>query len=287
MDISYATVAAISDEIKSNPATANSTALRLAAGKFASGRVDETQKKTFAPERAIHPYDVPEYQLVNERLVLLTQRPLLEVESVTLPDDSTLSAGTDYALWPRYRTPRTGLLLSTSVDTDSFEPDTGLNAALRIDGLWGWHSDYDRAWINATTLSAGVNDTVTVLPVTSAAALSEGMLLRLADEYVGVVSITGNNVTVKRGIRGTTAAAHLADVTVAYFTPEDTIARAVQRWAAMLVTRLGAFEQVQFELNGIVQFPPNMPPDVAAMLDNAPWNPTYIRRGIGIYRAVQ
>lgn len=286
MDISYASAASIRAEIKSNTATSASIALALAAGTFASGRIDETQKMTFAPERAIHPYDVPEYQLVNERLVLLTQRPLLEVESVTLPDDSTLVLDTDYALWPRYRTPRTGLVLSTVVDTADLEPLAALNASLRIDGLWGWHSDYTRAWTSVTTLSAAVNDSVTVLPVVSAALLSEGQLLRLEDEYVGIVSIDTLNVTVKRGIRGTTAASHIISTPVALYSPEDTVERAVQRWAAMLVIRLGAFEQVQFETMGIVQFPPNMPPDVAAMLDNAPWVPTYLRRGQGIYRAV-
>lgn len=286
MDISYASVDQIQAEIKTNTPTAASIALALAAGRFASGRIDELEKNTFAPVREVHWYDVPEYQLVNDRVILLTQRPLLEVETVTLPDASTWADGTEYTLWPRGRTPRTGLLLASTVDTDDLEPTAADDATFNIDGIWGWHSDYALAWSNATTLSAGVNDSVTVLPVTSAAALSEGMMLRLDDEYVAITSITANNLTVIRGIRGTTAAAHLISAVVAVFQPETTVVRAVQRWAAMLVMRIGMFEQVSFEMTGIVQFPPNMPPDVKAMLDDGLWNPIYERRGQGIYRAL-
>lgn len=285
-DFSYATAAQILAEVKSNTPSAASIAKALKAGWFVTGRIDELRKITFAPERDTHWYDVPEYKLVNERTVLLTQRPLLEVDEVTLPDGSTWTAGVEFFMWPRAETPRTGLLLASSVDTDDLEPGEGDDETFHIEGVFGWHSEYARAWVNVTALTADPDVGGTILVVTSAANLSEGMLLRLEEEYVGIVSISDNNVTVKRGIRGTTAVAHAIDTTIEVFQPESTIVRAAQRWAAMLFDRTGAFEQVTLDgLGGAVQFPPNVPDDVRAMLDDGPWNPVYERRGTGVYYA--
>lgn len=281
MPITYAPLATVRLEI--NPSASNTAEdeYGLDAAQFVTRRIDEVKKLSFAPYKHPYVYDVPEYILVGDRTVMLTQRPLLEVTSVTLPDASTLVLNTDYVLWPRGETPYRGLLLADTVDTTDFEPTAALNASLTILGIWGWRSEYAYAWVNTTTITT---DSGATLAVTSSANLSPGMLIRAGTEYLCIETVVNaTSITVTRAIRGTTQALQTG-VALYVFNAEPSIVRVTQRWAAYLHSRRGTFSTVSYDGVEQVQFPPDIPADAQRVLDNGEWSAVYERRGTGLDR---
>lgn len=93
----------------------------------------------------------------------------------------------------------------------------GYGADIVITGAWGYHEDYTNAWIDTLdAVQGGLDATSATLAVDNANGLDEmgrvrfenGALLRVDDECLRVVYVGVNTLTILRGQRGTTKAAH-------------------------------------------------------------------------------
>jgi hypothetical protein len=149
---------------------------------------------------------------------------LLELDTLTNGNTQVIASSVylfepanDYPKW-RIRIKR-----SSSVSfTFTADPEQAISVA----GWWGYHTDYDNAYIDTLEtvpigdLSAGAT-TFTAIDVDG---LNEqgvwrfevGQLLRIDDELILIVGLntSTNVVTIRRGQNGTTAAAHTAGTVI-------------------------------------------------------------------------
>lgn len=123
-----------------------------------------------------------------------------------------------------------------------------------VTGVWGLHNDYANAWLAVDALAAAIVSTgATTFTVASASGddvygqpyrISVGHLLKVDDEYMEVTGVSGNTVTVRRGVNGTTAATHLISAVVYRWEVMPEVQYAVARQAGLLYSRLGAYQAV-------------------------------------------
>tara|TARA_R110002110_G_scaffold256694_5_gene472682 strand:- start:3667 stop:4617 length:951 start_codon:yes stop_codon:yes gene_type:complete len=133
----------------------------------------------------------------------------------------TLTEGynADYFLEPYNTNPKFTLKLNE----DTNKGFNGGQQTLHIAGTWGWQNTTSIA----TTLNGAITDAAaTTVTVTSGATLSEGNTILVGTEQMYVESISTNNLTVIRGVHGTTAATHLTGVNVAKYTYSDVVVQA-------------------------------------------------------------
>ena len=121
----------------------------------------------------------------------------------TARDNNTvLTAGynADYFLMPYNSSPKT--ILKLNEDTaDTL--DAG-QQTLTILGEWGYTNDT----ILVTTADAVASTTATSVSVTAAANFGPAQTVLIDSEQMYITSISGNTLTVERGVNGTTAATH-------------------------------------------------------------------------------
>lgn len=131
----------------------------------------------------------------------------------------TLTEGyaNDYFLEPYSSDPK----LFLKMNIDSTKSLSSGQQTLAIAATWGWQNTTS----DATTLNGAITDAdATTVTVTSGATLSEGNTILVGTEQMYVESIATNDLTVIRGVHGTTKATHLTGVTVAAYTyPEDVV----------------------------------------------------------------
>ena len=188
---------------------------------------------SFGPTSATLEWDEGSGNLYNDpRLVnwdgqrsSKTSLPWLQsVTSVTLyagtdrSSSTALVENTDYVLTPytnfppAFSAPFIGMKYKDQgSNTDPFS-EVG-QKVLSVNGVWGWGS----LTTTDTTLSAAVSGTTTkTVSVTSAANLSAGQTILINSEKMYVESISTNDLTVERGVAGSTATSH-SDTDQVYF----------------------------------------------------------------------
>lgn len=164
----------------------------------------------------------------------------------------------------------------------------GLNTwtpMITIGGVWGFNTDYANAWPVLTTLAAAVlTPTVTSITVTNVdapdmwgqiPAISAGNLLKIESEYLEVLStdIATNICTVRRGVNGSTAAAHANGLDVAVWQVEPSVQRAVARQAGLLYRRFGAYTTNEIQPNGAeIRYPNDWLQEVQATMQAYVYN---------------
>lgn len=142
-------------------------------------------------------------------------------------------------------------------------------AQISITGTWGYHHDYANAWKSVDTITEALDASETGITVGDADAsdwrfigdrYSYGTLIRVDDEMMLVLDMNAstNELTVQRGVNGSTAATHLANAAVEVFEVEDTIRRVTARQAALLYARRGSFEAQQVDGFGITTYPQDL-----------------------------
>lgn len=101
-----------------------------------------------------------------------------------------------------------------------------------ITGTWGYHDNWSQAWVdtgdtvqNTTQISASG----TTLTVTAATNFEVYQLIKIESEYLFITDKSGNNLTVERGVNGTTAAVHLNAVSIYKFVPIPAVAKECRR----------------------------------------------------------
>jgi hypothetical protein len=190
--------------------------------------------------------------------------PMLALTAVSVYN-TALTVGTHVELWPSGLVPSTVLhLKSTSYDWYNTWYDSGYSAIVTVTGQWGYHPDYAYAWQaedlvkDAGGISGSVNE-ITVADADGADWLgrtprfSAGQLLRIETEYLRVTAVntTTNKLTVRRGVNGTTAAAHILNTPIYVYSCDDVIRHGVARQAGLLYKRQGAFDQPQGDFGGL------------------------------------
>lgn len=146
-----------------------------------------------------------------------------------------------------------------------------------VTGVWGYHSDYDNAWLAVDALVGDINASVTALTVADVDGadpygltprLSTGHLLKIDDEYleVSATDTSSDVVTVRRGVNGSTAAAHSSGATVYTWQVEEPIRDVVARMAGFKYARRGAYEAKRLDGVGEVTYPQDLLKEFAAVV---------------------
>lgn len=131
-------------------------------------------------------------------------------------DGETLVEGTDFVLlpddgWPKWK------LWRLPKSTKRFFAG---QRTLQVAGEWGYGDGERSDPVDDTGAAGTVGDaTSTTVTVDDASGLSAGQTLRLDSEQMFVESIAGTTLTVKRGVNGTTAAAHAGAAVKVYRYP--------------------------------------------------------------------
>jgi hypothetical protein len=209
--------------------------------------------RCFAPYTATREYDLGKgalrrrSEMPRDRHVVLATDPVLGVvplddwltavpTTVTAYDSSARDSSTvlteglanDYILEPYPQAPYHTLKLTENTANNLSQGQK----TLTVLGAWGWQNEV----INGDTLNGAVSSTTTTIVKTNgSAAIYSGNTIRIDSEQLYVRAKNGTNLTVFRGVNGTTAATH-ADVSniYVYQYPSDVVeaclAIARDRW---------------------------------------------------------
>lgn len=126
--------------------------------------------------------------------------------------------------------------------------------AISITGIWGWHDRWTQAWrdsgdtVQDNPLSAGattisVNDADGDDTDGFSPRFQVGHLLQIESEYLRVIGMDGstNQLTVQRGVNGTTASSHAQGTVIETYQPVPAIRDLCVRYAEMLFNSIGIF----------------------------------------------
>jgi len=177
---------------------------------------------------------------------LLLLDDVLSISSFKIDDDDdgtyeeTLTATTDYLLYPLNGYPKLRAEISTDTDRDYSDFAKGMKNGVEIVGVWGYGdgesaTPYEDSG-DSVQDDSGINSTVTTVTVTDADNFAPGQTIRIESEqcYIQSYNTTANTLTVKRGVNGTTAASHDKDTTIYIYQYPDLIKQAciiqAMRW---------------------------------------------------------
>lgn len=260
-------------------------------------RLEQNAGYPLAPYRDTTYLDGLGQHIDDLRGELLLPVPFLHIETVTV-GGVTWAAGTDYVTVPQSGTPITALrVLPSSGKSWGTYTDSWIDSIV-IDGVSGYHRDYGFAWQSSgDTLQSTINATASALVVGNingrdslyrAPRFSAGAMIRIGDEWLDVLhtdisaaEIPVHTLTVRRGVRGSTAASHTSGAAIDVFIPDETVSRASERWVSYLYKRRGSFAGTQIDTTtGVInRFPPDVPEEVTGILGELPmWD---IASGVG------
>jgi hypothetical protein len=170
-----------------------------------SGRmIEEYDQRSFVEWRQARAQDWHEYSIMLDA-------DLLSITSVVDGGGTLLT--TDYITQPANEWPKFNL---TRV-RGHWRHNGVFQQSITVTGSWGYHLNPALMWANTTTLNGAITNTATSITVTSAANIGTYDYIQVGTEIMWVSNIAGNVLTVQRGDRGSTAAAHDSGVTVQVF----------------------------------------------------------------------
>lgn len=222
----------------------------------ASKYVHEYCQRSFVPVWGAREFDAyGDY--VESHALFLVQDDLLALTSITNGDGSAIQLS-DTVLYPLNHYPKNSITLRQGCSTP-FTYDTDPLGAITVTGAWGYHNDYDSAWIDTldTVQDAPLTAGATAIAVVDADGVNaDGQLrfevlqyLRIEDEVVQVTAINANTnmLTVRRAALGTTAADHVTATPITSYQPMEDVVMACTSLASWLYqTRQSVGEKIQF-----------------------------------------
>lgn len=265
----YCTLADARAELKAENTTDDVSLFnRVRAASERLDRIFQSRRPYFAPWNETRHKRVLTESVYSQQNTFLFDDNLLALTSVTL-NLTALTVGTDVEAWPTIRPPFRKLRLIDWTRSWYNYLDTSVTAPppyVQINGIWGFHRDYANAWLKVDDLAANITDSVTSLTVADidgsdpygrTPRLSAGALIRIGTEYMDVLSTntTTNIATVRRGVNGSTAAAHSTNDDVDVWQVEEPVRNIIARQAAFKYARRGAYESAVITEVGAVQFP--------------------------------
>jgi hypothetical protein len=140
-----------------------------------------------------------------------------------------------------------------------------------VTGVWGWHEDYDNAWDKVDDVAdiAGINATDTTVTVADADGadldgftprFSAGNLIQIGSEWLEVLAVDTDHdtLTVRRGVNGSTAAAHALGADISVYRVDERIRRVAIRQSSMLYARRGSYQVETLDGVGVVSYPQDL-----------------------------
>jgi hypothetical protein len=238
---------------------------------YASRRVEERcrrRKGAFAPCLTTRRYDATGDHILGTSEMELDE-PLLVLTALSI-DGIAVDMG-EVILWPYDEYPKRHVILPDGL---TWTWSTTPRAAVEVTGRWGFHKDPENAWPDAgVDVPAGglAADATSLEMGADVGAIKRGHLLQIDDEWLSVEDIAEvagpvYTLTLDRGLSGSEAAEHTEGADILYFTPDNTITRAVERTAHWMYEQRNApFEKIVSPM-GVAQIPPGLPNDVVTML---------------------
>jgi hypothetical protein len=247
----------------------------------ATGLITQVTGRIFTPYRETRTYDARD---LDQTLRL--GGDLLELITLTNGNSAVITSS-QYALRPNRVYPKYMVELLPSAST-MFTYVSDWQDAISVEGIWGYHEDYGRAWVDtledvpdldASTMTINVSD-VAGRDARYRVRFEVGDILRIEDEYLRVVAVTPDDeqdtITVLRGQFGTTAAAHEAGVSIERFAVMRNIelaCRALVVWLYRNKATQG--DEIQFMGDDTKVVSGKVPTNVAQTLER------YARRLVG------
>jgi hypothetical protein len=189
--------------------------------------VDGYTQRRFYPSIETHEYDIPMVDFTDRDVIYLDD----DLLSLTTFTNGDLTAVTDYILKPANSTPYYAVKLRDTA-SGGWETNTAGSheQVLSILGIWGYHTKYSGAWVQAGTLGAAIASTSTLsATMTAGHGLITGQLWKIDDEYLQG-SVAANTLTLNvRGDNGSTASTHLINAPVYVWHPEASVVGACQQ----------------------------------------------------------
>lgn len=277
MTTPYITLAQAKSELKAETTTDDAKVYSYI--RQFSARVDrlfQSRRPVFAPYVESRQIRVAPEAVNTQDNTLYFPDNLLAISTV-VAGTTGLTSGTDFEAWPTLSSPIHRLrLLSTGNDWYSYCTTDGTPLFVTIAGIWGFHSDYANAWAHVDDLVGNITASVTSLTVADVDGgdlygqtprISAGNLLRIGTEYLEVLATntTTNVVTVRRGVNGSTAAAHTTGDDVEVWQVEESLLR-IARQVAFMYARRGAFESSTVTDFGVVNFPSDILSEIRGIM---------------------
>lgn len=278
----YATLSQVRNELLTAKTSAIDDARVLLALRQVSRRIQQMAGIDFEPYYESRTLDANP-QFINTLLQTYDLPQWMLTLTALTVNNKALTVGTDVLTYPPGQTPFRVLRLTANPLTTStrWYPDRvsgafDLLGTIKVTGYWGYRSRYaTQGWLNsldtvqnapslsASSTSLTVSDADGLDDLAQTPRFAVGQLIRFEDFTGGVheiaevtaVNTTTNVLTIRRGVRGTTATAHPQNTVISIFQVEDIINRVAIRQAALLYTRRGAFQSAEVGEFGIVQYP--------------------------------
>ena len=111
---------------------------------------------------------------------------------------------------------------------------------LRVEGVWGYRAFYEGS--GAAVTGGPVTPDAAAFAVDDGSQLAVGQTVALGSEMLLVTGISGNQVTVSRGLNGSTAAGHAEYSSLGILRSPAAVERAALIQAARIWTRAADFE---------------------------------------------
>lgn len=139
----------------------------------ASEKIDGMLRRSFYPDFDTRYFDYPNNQLAVSGDLWLEEDEVVEI--TTLSSGGTVIASSDYFVYPT--TPFNRISLDRSANASFGNGDT-FQKSISVTGTFG----YTRAERLATTITAGINGSQTLVDVANGAAVGVGQLIRIGEE---------------------------------------------------------------------------------------------------------
>lgn len=283
----YACVAEIKEEMAAGSdsnTVEDPKLLRLA--RKATARLDKLLQSTkhlpFFPQIDTRQMMLDREHVSSSNNTFWFQQPLLALGSLDA-GGTALAAGTDVELWPTLQSPADTLrLLSFSNNWYRYLPSSGAPGMVTITGTWGVNSNYQNAWLAVDTLivpnpGTQITADATVFEVSDAGGidpygmeprLSPGQLIKINSEFMDVIAVDydDDQLTVVRGVLGSTKATHENSAAISVWQVEEPVRRLVARQTAFMYARKGAFESSTVSDFGVINFPSDQLGEVRGIL---------------------
>lgn len=264
----YTTLARAKNELKADSTTDDAKLRRNIVQ--VSQRIDAVlgspRRPFFAPYNEQRTYRITGDRVDRYENTFLLKDHILAFSAV-LKQSTTLTSLVELY---SYANEVANMLRLTNSSYDWYPNNSSVAQKIYVTGTWGWHQDYSNAFDSV--------DTVQDNPLTAAATsvtvadadgtdldgftprFSPGNLIRIEDELLDVTAVnTATNVlTVRRGVNGTTAAAHVQTTAVEVYRVDERIQRITARQAALLYARRGAFQVETLDGVGVITYPQDL-----------------------------
>ena len=206
----YCDLAAFKDRL-SLTGTGDDAAL-LPLLEYTSRAIDDFCNRFFYVKTETRYYDGSASPLVLD-LDLISVTSLKTDNDESSASWETTWASTDYELLPYNSFPKYAVAVTPWGVKSSF--NKGQKKSVEIAGSWGYRQETEDS-------GADVNETFsatdTTLTVTDGAKLNVGQTVLVDSEQLYVSAIAGNDLTVQRGLNGSTGAAHASGADISVFT---------------------------------------------------------------------